>query len=1008
MLKQKTKIWLMSIVSVALCALLSFGVLFAMQPSNSASVTAYAKQPVVATPYATFSGGNGSESNPYQLSTADDLSKLSNDVRKGNSFENQYFILTNNINLASISSWLPIGLVSSVPFMGCFDGNGYAISNINLSANNAYNGLFGFISDAKIYNLQVKNVFANYTAVQDSIVGAVIGYMLSNCLVKGVIADGVDIKIIDNGYSVIQGAFVGGLGGSGSYFEMCAVENLVAHSTVGGFIGANSNYSNYNYFDHCYILNHKFISLDVNREFIWIHYSYYKYNNKYYFFHHNFKHYTSHDFSPMQFDYKFEPEEICEMFNAEPQVPVTWAVIDNEPKILGLGNVGFQNGSLDNASITYPSSKTVFALGENASITVSANNELTISNVKIMPFIYNLGVTYYSQTSYEALKNRVDFAYIVLNPASATYTFNIATLFGEIDGRQGCFTISVDTTGGTISALVGERLYDITSSIAVTTLTTKTASLKEGQQILPSIISSSAPSSYSNKYMSQVNKPFFTIEKGGDILAQITSSTFTLSQTHIADLENGATLFINYTNAYPFTINKLTNNVLSSQTYLLASTNGKLYQQSGNGFALVDLGANSPLVETNSNDKLHFLGYSDNAPSQPVDYYGIVENGKYLGWKPDCTMLIQAERANLNDNSEDYTITSISVQDFSKWDFQNMPTLTAVWGNETIKLITGIYSLVNGAYGLVPYYSISVNDQTSETGEFSVNKNAELSLKVVTEKSSPDINGFLSFSWELATLDNNVLTPLTTGFGELSNEKVNSVTLTNAKKQTSVLLILVPKTDVKVSDFNLSGLPDDFEPVITINGQEVDIENLPDFVYGNKYVVKIENLPDYLYISQVIIDNNNTIEIIERNTFSFIVNTNDDFEIEVVIDEHLLYNLWIYVLIALGILLLLTYIIIICINISKDDVDYNDTAFLSSAAITANSAGDEDASNEELVDEFGAYAENRQNKGKLKEQNLQPRKKQEKTDEKQKRKTKVNDSMGEVYDFEEYESGNKN
>ena len=49
-----------------------------------------------------FSGGNGSEASPYQISTGAELAFLAKQVNSGNTYENESFILTNDIDLNNI------------------------------------------------------------------------------------------------------------------------------------------------------------------------------------------------------------------------------------------------------------------------------------------------------------------------------------------------------------------------------------------------------------------------------------------------------------------------------------------------------------------------------------------------------------------------------------------------------------------------------------------------------------------------------------------------------------------------------------------------------------------------------------------------------------------------------------------------------------------------------------------------------------------------------------------
>ena len=98
------------------------------------------------TPAAEFAGGDGSESNPYQISNAAELALLHEKMVEDNeNLKNDYasahYILTADISLNDTSdfdhwettgpeySWMPIGF-DTVEFDGVFDGNGHTISGL--------------------------------------------------------------------------------------------------------------------------------------------------------------------------------------------------------------------------------------------------------------------------------------------------------------------------------------------------------------------------------------------------------------------------------------------------------------------------------------------------------------------------------------------------------------------------------------------------------------------------------------------------------------------------------------------------------------------------------------------------------------------------------------------------------------------------------------------------------------------------------------------------------------
>ena len=69
-----------------------------------------------------YSGGSGTETDPWLISTVDDLKTLAGTVNNGEDYKDQYFILTDDIDLQNVS-WTPIGDGTN-DFCGTFDGQG--------------------------------------------------------------------------------------------------------------------------------------------------------------------------------------------------------------------------------------------------------------------------------------------------------------------------------------------------------------------------------------------------------------------------------------------------------------------------------------------------------------------------------------------------------------------------------------------------------------------------------------------------------------------------------------------------------------------------------------------------------------------------------------------------------------------------------------------------------------------------------------------------------------------
>lgn len=203
------------------------------------------------TDYATesFAGGSGTEVEPYQIETAGQLAKLAADVNsgvKGKTHDNEYFILTKNIDL-SAHRWVPIGSGSQKgsfhAFSGYFNGNGNNITGLYVDESNEKNsaGFFGNVSGYTIEKLTIEDAYVKSEAMtnpENQIVDAVgilignasEGYGMSttikNCNVSGTVETNKAIS--------------GGLVGYNSYgsYENCTADvTVIGGGRTGGFVG---------------------------------------------------------------------------------------------------------------------------------------------------------------------------------------------------------------------------------------------------------------------------------------------------------------------------------------------------------------------------------------------------------------------------------------------------------------------------------------------------------------------------------------------------------------------------------------------------------------------------------------------------------------------------------------------------------------------------------------------------------------------------------------------------
>ncbi len=138
----------------------------------------------------TYSGGDGSTGNPYQIANAADLVELSGTAADWTSD----FVLTADIDMTG-QTFNPIGTGSTAAtsYTGHFDGDGYVVNNLTVTDPDAgfANGLgmFGAIIGATIENLGLENINVTSPTNADERVAGIVGYAdfgtIQNCYVKG-------------------------------------------------------------------------------------------------------------------------------------------------------------------------------------------------------------------------------------------------------------------------------------------------------------------------------------------------------------------------------------------------------------------------------------------------------------------------------------------------------------------------------------------------------------------------------------------------------------------------------------------------------------------------------------------------------------------------------------------------------------------------------------------------------------------------------------------------------
>ena len=216
----------------------------------------------------TYSGGSGTERNPWLISTADDLKTLADTVNNGEpyTYTREYFLQTNDIDLSNVV-WEPIGYTDSdYYFSGHYDGGDYIISNAVSTGKldedgQATAGIFGCVMDGSVSNLHVRN--ADFTASGDEsygpaggVTGIAYGATIENCTVEN--------SRVESERMPDDSTCAGGIAGYaiGATFSNCAsISNqIVSTAYAGGFVGEIDDDEEYGVegfttYTNCYVSN---------------------------------------------------------------------------------------------------------------------------------------------------------------------------------------------------------------------------------------------------------------------------------------------------------------------------------------------------------------------------------------------------------------------------------------------------------------------------------------------------------------------------------------------------------------------------------------------------------------------------------------------------------------------------------------------------------------------------------------------------------------------------------
>ena len=174
---------------------------------------------------ATYSGGDGSQANPYIIGSATDFAQFAKNTTSKN-YRDTYFKLDVDINLND-KPWTPTG-----NFAGVFDGQHHKITGLKVSAAINNVGLFGQLSSAgRLSNLHVSGDVENTKPSEYDCAGGICGNnaigVIANCSFSG---------------SVRGVGIVGGIAGEcNGKIISCKSTASVFGKYAGGIAGRNSS-----------------------------------------------------------------------------------------------------------------------------------------------------------------------------------------------------------------------------------------------------------------------------------------------------------------------------------------------------------------------------------------------------------------------------------------------------------------------------------------------------------------------------------------------------------------------------------------------------------------------------------------------------------------------------------------------------------------------------------------------------------------------------------------------
>ena len=184
--------------------------------------------------------GSGTETDPYQISTAAGLKWFRDKVNNATKIEDTQICaeLTEDIDLNG-EAWTPIGIgdafyARTPSYSGTFDGKGHTIKNLSIDSSAHYVGLFGYVYGGTIRNLTVSGSVKG-SEHTGGIAGAANGGTFENCANQCAVQGGTTGGII--GFATEEGTLI-----VRDCYNVGSITTTTGNS-VGGIIGQCINTS---------------------------------------------------------------------------------------------------------------------------------------------------------------------------------------------------------------------------------------------------------------------------------------------------------------------------------------------------------------------------------------------------------------------------------------------------------------------------------------------------------------------------------------------------------------------------------------------------------------------------------------------------------------------------------------------------------------------------------------------------------------------------------------------